>query len=331
MYSEKSDPTEQLRQTLAKILDWILHGIPEDPKHNCGNPDSGCDALCVDWASFCTDYTAARKLVGETPRDERDAEKVIAFSERYKAELNLDDADYENDYENETPEQREARTKELREKLARYEKILAQLNEERENLTLPDAPPIGSATNPPPHKFENVKLGHVPEPHNGGLSDEQIDKLFQENPASLSAKEYQAAKARSLPQLDSKMTEAEVRRELLADPHTPPEARVLLENTREHVKDILFPVPHMDMAQTNTSYQASRKDFVIPSDPGPAEGIGDGLKHLDEIVEEAEADAQNPQPPEARLEELRENSGNETAKPARDVPKRKNRPQDLGL
>lgn len=199
----KANERDDLKKALDKVLAWIHFGIPEDPQHNCGNPDSPCDTLCLDWATFCTDYTSACDASRFTDDDgtPRDAEKVIAFGERYKGEPNLDEPDEE--YDDETPEQRKAHSAALHEKLERYKVLIVKLEEDLDDetklemlrvnpaalsatayqdlrarglITADDdepevdahpAPPIGSALNPPPIApyFEDVKRGRdvVPE------------------------------------------------------------------------------------------------------------------------------------------------------------------------
>ena len=139
MYSEKKDKAEELRQALIKILDWINFGMPEDPEHNCGNPDSGCDSLCSDWAAFCTDYTHARSLVERaTAAPTRSEDNVVQFGKRYAGTPEVLDEDYEE----ETPQQREAKVKALRERVVRYTDLIAQLEGEPGTLgkmiSLPD-------------------------------------------------------------------------------------------------------------------------------------------------------------------------------------------------
>ncbi len=53
---------DELCAKMHQLCQGIEMGIPEPPDHVCGNPDSMCDCLCVDWANWCQFIAECKKL-----------------------------------------------------------------------------------------------------------------------------------------------------------------------------------------------------------------------------------------------------------------------------
>lgn len=52
---ERESKLATAQRLLALAIAYMEHEIPERPDHDCGNPDSGCDGDCVNFAQFCND------------------------------------------------------------------------------------------------------------------------------------------------------------------------------------------------------------------------------------------------------------------------------------
>lgn len=61
-FTPEEERIKELEKLLERAVGWLDHP-PENPNHYCGNPDSPCDQLCVEWSRFCTDYHAMTRAL----------------------------------------------------------------------------------------------------------------------------------------------------------------------------------------------------------------------------------------------------------------------------
>lgn len=56
-----------LEASLTMAYEYLQRGeIPENPDHNCGDPDSLCDTECMVWSSYCRDLASIRSVLAST-------------------------------------------------------------------------------------------------------------------------------------------------------------------------------------------------------------------------------------------------------------------------
>ena len=58
---QSSERISRLEHALDMSIEFLKKHAPPEPEHNCCDPNSQCDMICVEWSEYCKVMTLINK------------------------------------------------------------------------------------------------------------------------------------------------------------------------------------------------------------------------------------------------------------------------------